>query len=161
MLKQIASLIASLTAVLLLYIAFTPSALAQQRPLGVGLILGDPTGISFKYWKSRGNAYDAGATWSLDADDAFQLHGDYLWHNFDLTGEERTPVYYGLGARLRLGGDQAGLGARLPIGITHILTQEPIDIFFEVAPVISVLPDPGLDLEAGVGVRYYFQQKRL
>ena len=130
---------------------------AQSRPFGVGLMVGDPTGISVKYWKSRKIALDGAAAWSLGENDAFRLHGDYLWHHFDFTGEERTPVYYGLGFRLGLEDENSGIGVRFPAGITHLLAQAPIDFFFELALVFELVPETGLDLEGGVGVRFYLK----
>ena len=133
-------------------------AWGQQRPLGIGLVIGNPTGFHLKYWKNRRNAFDAAAGWTLDENDAFQLHGDYLWHNFDITEDERTPIYYGLGVRIVLQGDEAGLGFRIPFGINHLLRSEPIDFFLELAPVIHFGSDAELNLAGGVGVRYYLEQ---
>ncbi len=60
-------------------------------------------------------------------------------------------------ARIKFEGEHAGLGARFPLGITHLLAQEPIDLFFELAPVLNLGPDTGLDLEGGIGIRYYLK----
>ena len=52
-----------------------------QEGLGLGIILGEPTGISFKSWLSTTTAFDMAAAWSFVDEDALHLHGDYLVHN--------------------------------------------------------------------------------
>ena len=48
---------------------------------GLGLIAGNPTGISFKYFTSTTTAIDAAAAWSF-SDEWIMIHTDYLWHSF-------------------------------------------------------------------------------
>ena len=130
-------------------------AKAQQRPLGLGIILGNPSGISFKYWQSQRNAFDGGLAWSTDNEESFQIHGDYLWHRFDITGDSRTPLYYGIGLRIRTEGEAAGMGIRIPGGITHLFRNDPFEIFFELVPVFDLAPETELDVEVGLGARFY------
>ena len=130
---------------------------AQQRPLGIGVVLGNPTGISVKYWQNKRNAIDGGLAWSTRNEGRFQLHTDYLWHRFDLTGESRTPLYFGIGGRLRTQGDQTGLGIRIPGGIAHLFRNDPFEIFFELVPVFDLVPETELDVEIGIGIRYYLK----
>ena len=66
------------------------------------------------------------------------------------------PLYFGFGARGRFGDDDA-LGARAVIGISLLLEEFPMDVFFEIAPIVDVLPDPGTDINVGIGARYYFR----
>src|SRR5690242_7239277 len=59
---------------------------ADQRPggstisgdFGVGLMLGEPTGVSVKKWLSRTTAFDLSLSYSFFS--FFQITGDYLWH---------------------------------------------------------------------------------
>ena len=143
------------------------SAKAQQteHDIGLGLMAGEPTGLSFKAWTSEINAIDAGLAWSLSGRDAIQLHADYLWHNFDIFGndvnEGQLPVYYGIGGRLIIYDDagadaNAVFGVRIPLGINYLFEDEPFGLFFEVAPIINLIPDTDFDADAAVGARYYF-----
>ena len=56
------------------------SAWAQTHaPLhvnGAGIIVGEPTGLSFKHWMSRERAVDAAAAWSFSENDSFQSEFD-------------------------------------------------------------------------------------
>lgn len=47
---------------------------------GIGLILGEPTGLSIKKWIGPERAIDAAAAWSLAEHERFQFHADYLVH---------------------------------------------------------------------------------
>ena len=143
---------------LLIFFAYvSTSARAQSNgPLGLGVILGDPTGVSIKSWKNSRNAFDGGLAWSLNGANALQIHGDYLWHRYDLTGYSRTPMYFGVGARLRFTGNNTGLGVRFPIGILHLIREAPFELFLEIVPVFTLSPATAVDMDGGMGVRFYF-----
>ena len=53
-----------------------------QDGIGLGVILGEPTGFTFKTWTSRNTAVDAAAAWSFSENGSFQLHADYLINPF-------------------------------------------------------------------------------
>ena len=132
---------------------------------GLGFLLGEPTGLSLKYWIDDERAIDGALAWALSENDAFQLHSDYLIHNFELSNSEQWPVYYGLGALLMFK-DDAGrrhdnhetvFGFRIPLGISYLFEENtPYEFFFEIAPVLEVAPDVDLDFNASVGLRFYF-----
>ncbi len=140
----------------LLLAAGLPAA-AQDRGFGLGLILGEPTGVSLKSWTGRRTAIDAAAAWSFDRDGSLHLHMDYLIHDFDLirTRTGRLPVYYGIGGRLRLE-DKTRIGVRIPVGMCYIFDDAPFDIFLELGPVFDVVPRTELTVSGFIGFRYYF-----
>jgi len=135
--------------------------------LGVGVIVGEPTGLSLKYWLDDEHAVDGAAAWSFWDHDGFQIHADYLWHNFDLIDpgslSGKLPVYYGVGARLKLEDDERRhdgdtvFGIRVPLGISYLFADAPFDLFAEVVPVLDLSPDVDLDINLAIGVRVYFQ----
>jgi hypothetical protein len=65
-----------------LLVIFTGSLNAQPSGFGIGVILGEPTGLSAKYWISPYCAIDGALAWSLDKKSRVQIHSDYLWHNY-------------------------------------------------------------------------------
>lgn len=143
-----------------LIVSFSTLAKAQNngKDLGIGFIAGEPTGISLKSWTGGNNAFDLGLAWSLGRYDAVNIHGDYLWHNYDLFNEVDSgslPFYYGIGARVIFDDNDAVLGARIPLGINYLFEDSPIGIFLEVAPVFNVAPETDFDVDGGVGVRFY------
>jgi hypothetical protein len=130
---------------------------AQNFGFGAGVILGDPTGLSFKYWTNPKNAWDAGIAWGIGEKNALSLHGDYLWHNFRLipVDKGRLAVYYGPGTRIILG-DDPHFGIRGVIGLDYMFLHVPVDIFLELAPVFDLAPATKLYFNGGLGARYFF-----
>lgn len=123
---------------------------------GLGLIAGNPTGISFKYFTSTTTAFDAAAAWSF-SDEWVMIHGDYLWHSFGAINVDKgqLPWYYGLGGWVAFG-DDVFAGARLPVGLEYLFANQNFDIFFEVAAGLSVIPDTDFHVDAAIGARFFF-----
>ena len=130
---------------------------AQSNGIGVGLIVGEPTGISGKYWTGSTTAFDAALAWSFVDENAFQIHADYLFHNIRLitVSEGKLPFYYGIGARLKTAND-IKLGVRVPLGLAYLFQNVPIDIFVEVVPILDVIPKTDFQINAALGARYFF-----
>lgn len=138
--------------------------------VGVGVMVGEPTGLSLKLWTSSTTAFDAGLAWSLEGHEAIHIHADYLWHNFDIFSDDIDPgqlaFYYGIGGRLVFideepdaideDDDDAVLGARVPLGLNYLFEDSPFDLFLEIAPIINLIPATDVDIDAAVGLRFYF-----
>jgi hypothetical protein len=135
---------------------------SQKSGMGLGIIVGEPTGINGKYWLSGNTAVDASAAWSFSEHIHFQIQGDFVFHNFDIL--KRTfdvtrgelPLYYGIGARLRLD-NQDEFGMRFVVGMSYFFPTAPFDLFLEVAPIMNLAPDTELDGSAALGVRFWFK----
>jgi hypothetical protein len=156
--------------ILLLIMIGTIPLTAQNSGFGLGLILGEPTGLSAKLWTSQTNAFDFGLGLSVGGDrfsrnnvyhdnGRIHLHMDYLWHSFDaIKSTERFPLYYGIGARFNSGGGyDESVGLRGVFGIAWFPHSTPIDVFLELVPVLQLTSSVGFGIDAGVGVRYFFQ----
>jgi len=133
-------------------------ASAQDRGLGLGVILGEPTGISGKLWTGKRTAIDGAVAWASGKNSALHLHVDYLFHNFDLFKVEKgkLPLYYGIGVRVKLANDTR-IGVRIPVGINYIFASAPLDIFLEVVPLLDLAPNTEFGLNIGLGARYFFK----
>ena len=151
----------------LLFILTIPwvSSRGQEKGTGLGIILGEPTGVSFKQWLTKTTAVDAGFAWSFaKGEDAFHIHVDYLVHHFDWiqsTDElaNRLNFYLGLGGRAKFQTD-ARIGARGVIGLVYFFKGVPLDAFLEVAPILDLAPDTDFSLNGGIGVRYFFSSAK-
>ncbi|MEX2117279.1 MAG: hypothetical protein WEB37_10345 [Bacteroidota bacterium] len=146
------------------------ASVAQERTFGLGIIIGEPTGISAKLWTSNDNAFDFGLGWSVGGDrigryngtytggSRVHLHMDYLWHAFNaIHSSERFPLYYGIGGRLNSGGGyQSSFAVRGVLGIAWLPRETPIDVFLEIAPSLQLTPSTGFGIDAGLGARYFF-----
>ena len=136
---------------------FSLGVFAQDSGFGLGIVFGEPTGLSAKMWTSQKTAIDAAVAWSFVGTGWLHLQADFLIHNFDLisVSEGSLPVYFGIGAYLGMSSD-FGLGARIPVGIAYHFEGAPVEIFAEVAPGLALLPAISFYVGGGIGVRYYF-----
>jgi hypothetical protein len=134
------------------------AGVARAHEFGLGAVIGEPTGINGKIWTGDATAVDFALAWELDNNDAFNIHMDYLWHDYGVFNvtKGRLPLYYGIGGRM-LDHFDTHVGMRGVIGLNYLFARSPVDIFFEVAPVLDFVPDTDMDLEAGVGMRFYFR----
>ncbi|MFD2531430.1 hypothetical protein [Gracilimonas halophila] len=125
--------------------------------LGIGVMLGEPTGISIKAWNNNRNAFAFGAAWSFGRNDAIHLHGDYLLHSWiDGVEEGDLAFYYGIGGRLALSDPDARIGVRVPLGLNYIIPNSQLDLFVEAVPILNLAPDTDFDGNGSLGIRYYF-----
>lgn len=130
---------------------------AQQTKFGIGIILGEPTGITSKYWINSNSAFVGGLSWSFKDNDALYMHLDYVNHDYTLIGVNRgkLAVYYGIGGKILLA-KETNIGVRVPVGLNYIFQGSPIDLFLELVPSLNLIPSTTFDIGGGVGVRYYF-----
>jgi len=131
---------------------------AQQKGFGLGIILGEPTGLSAKFWNSSETAIDFGLGYSFTSSNSIiDFYGDYVFHNPNmLEAEERFVVYYGPGASLKIRDNKSRLGIRGVIGILWLPAGTQFDLFIEAAPILDIIPETKFDFAGGVGARYYF-----
>jgi hypothetical protein len=147
-----------LTVIVLVFAAVILCRPALAGDFGLGVILGEPTGLSFKQWVSYSTAFAAAAAWSFGHESAFHVHLDYLLHTPGQSdrGIGRMLFYFGIGGRLKAEDEEGRLGARLPLGMVYEFEDSPIDVFFEVAPILDLAPETEVRVNGGFGVRYFF-----
>jgi hypothetical protein len=140
-----------------LMMIFAKPVTAQDHGFGMGLILGEPTGLSAKLWTSGDNAFDFAAAWSFKGDGHLLLQADYVWHFFNLmpVSSGKLPLYIGIGGRVVLA-DDPSFGIRIPIGIDYLFADAPIDVFLELVPILDLSPETDFGVGGGIGIRYWF-----
>ena len=169
-----------------LMLAPIPEALATEvgtsRTVGIGVALGDPTGIVGKLFLNPGNAIDLGIGWgrwgwghncrnSKDRNYScgnwgrqVSMHADYLWQSNLVRGTAKLDWHIGAGARVwfyRWSGDpddtDLSLAARMPLGLDLAFDRpEFLEVFFEIVPSFLLLPGPDIYFDAAIGVRFFF-----
>ncbi|MDD5492736.1 MAG: hypothetical protein PHV60_08685 [bacterium] len=156
---------------LLLLIGATVAEARVEEPkyhYGIGVILGEPTGFTGKYWLNNKEAYDLSVSFRFSS--YLYLSGAYLYHNYDVFKNLKYPgsasLYYGGGIRLIADSDHryrkhyeedvydSIFGLRGTIGGSYFIPNQPFEIFIELSPVMNITPVTDLDLSAGVGVRF-------
>lgn len=130
---------------------------AQDSGIGLGIILGEPTGISLKSWVGRREAFDIAVAWSFEGEGAIHIHADYLLHNFSLFRMQKGDLvfYYGIGARVKTV-DKTQFGVRFPFGLSYFFEGDPLEIFFELGPIMNLSPKTRFRMTTCVGIRYFF-----
>lgn len=137
---------------------FPGSALLAQGNAGFGLQLGEPTGLSLKFWTTRSNAVDAVIGWNLIAE-KFTVQAGYLWHFPQPTHTGSFALYVGVGGIIgggsnrNTGEGEALLGVRVPLGLEYIYRS--FGFYAQLDPRVNLLPGVGLGLGGGIGVRFY------
>jgi hypothetical protein len=140
--------------------------------IGVGIVLGEPSGLSAKFWEDSTHAIDL--TMGYSVSNFFVLNSDYLWHFPDLThgteyGNERIMPYIGVGGTIYIStesgrtdnkfftnnGSSVGLGIRIPIGAEWLPHKTPFGVFAEVVPGIGIIPSTFGFFQLGIGGRLY------
>ncbi len=153
----------------------TIGELRSGGPVGLGMILGSRTGLSLKIHPVRAH----GITVDLGATPFSNSMSAALGYAFQVK-PVRSPsgvsaqFYFGLGMRLRLLfynqpdpddpdetilGVGTVLGARVPLGMSFLLQDFPVELFVEVAPAIDFWQAFGVDVEGIGGARVYFGRK--
>ncbi len=147
----------------------------QGKPFGLGLSLGEPLGLSAKWWIDQKSAIDMAFGYGYFPHSGPALFADYVYHVFTIVRPRRVPfyleLYMGAGAKLgfwyyRWYRDKDhwetrhgfGFGIRFPVGLSMNFTKAPFDVFLELVPAMSfITPDPVFfDFDGAIGGRFYF-----
>lgn len=142
---------------------------ARQKELGLGIVLGDPTGFTGNYYLGPERSIDFTFAFDLGrAGDSFFLMVDYLIHkpNSIGAGDEKLGWYWGVGAFLWswnreqniffTDDDIFAVGPRVLGGINYDFEDPSIEVYGEVGFGMSIVPAVYTDLTIGIGGRYYF-----
>ena len=146
------------TFAMILALAAAPSAAhADGGPFGLGLVLGQPTGLTGAY--RLGERYTIDAALGLDVLNnyhQFYVHADFLFVLPDLIGASSVALKPYLGPGAYLTANSFGLGVRLPIGLSLEFHRAPLQLFLEVIPSMHLVHGVSFGIGAALGFRYYF-----
>ena len=143
-------------------------ATASAGGLGIGLFIGQPTGLTIKVDLQRRTALDIvlGVT-DFDDDRGRSNYGHVTYQvtPFAATGESVVvPFRIGIGVAAYDGagdfGDEVNVAVRAPIGIALQLRRTPVEFYGEVAFKLVLLDENDnedlVNLDGGIGFRIYF-----
>lgn len=120
-----------------------------RSEVAAGVILGEPTGISIRIDKFP----ILGFAWSLKHDWMY-AHGDYYF--IDRTIQDQLSWYLGGGLAVGFGKGDPGLAVRIPVGLQFRFDPH-FELFGELAPGITVMPEMEGSIMGGIGLRYIFK----
>jgi hypothetical protein len=157
---------------LLTILAFISTSAFATPNLGVGVLLGDPSALSGKYFMGPNSAIDGGISFGHHE---LVVFADVLKHFPGKLGNQNAFVsslnpYVGVGPLLAFSDgdndhnhhvipnddDDYAIGGRIPIGVEWVDKEIPVGVSLEIAPGAVILPDTNAFIQGGVAVRYYF-----
>lgn len=139
-----------------------------KKEFGFGIVLGEPTGLTMKYWLSGKNALDVSLGGSYFGSPRIGV--DYVWH-FDAFHTSYLLLYAGPGVALGIGEGKnylykvekgkfysrnsgSGIAVRGVVGLDFIPKRLPLDIFLEVGLLVGFSPS-GTAFDSALGIRFY------
>ncbi len=135
----------------------------QGGPLGLGVAMGAPSGLSGKVWIGDWMATQFSVGGDMGWLGDLSVTGDYVFHIRPLNTnnpEYSVPLYGGLGVNLAtntvLLQDSIWVGIRAVFGATVLVKALPVDLYLETAPTFYVVDEPSWAVDGQMGVRYYF-----
>ena len=149
----------------LLSLALVTNVSAASGKNGLGIIFGDPSGLTFqhridaKQFTDFYFAYSWDKEWIFMGDYKFRLHGLF---------DNKIPLtpYVGMGAFFKFEdhdghdhhnhNDEVAIGVRIPLGIEWSGPEVPVTLFAELVPALKVIKRTDGDLQGGVGGRFFF-----
>lgn len=181
-----------LAALVVAVVSAAPGGVTKKEPirdvpgsgsLGLGLVLGEPSGIGARYWVTErvaaqlllGGTFRHGGVATV-ADVVYALPG------IASRSVARFDLSFGVGLELAraqhevTSGDPDGhhchdeprpychsqsgvrvalFGLRGLAGASMVLTKLPLELYIELGPIVRMTPSVGLELLGGLGARYY------
>lgn len=146
-----------LTVLLIATLVVCSTFVTDTEAFGLGVIVGEPTGLSYKSFVTKKVAIDGALAWGFSNDEALQIHFDALVHGRSLgtANGGRFPIYYGLGVRVKFE-NVTNIALRAPLGIVLMFKTVPADLFMEAVPMLQIDPGNDISLDIAFGARYYF-----
>ena len=132
-------------------------------------MLGEPMGVTGKYWLSNTHAIDAGL--GLSFTNYTALLSDFLWHAPTAFSNPEFVPYLGVGAIALFNNSTANrrgffnndsgthdfaFAVRIPLGAEYLPHKVPLGIFAEIVPGLGIIPGIFGLIEAETGARFYF-----
>jgi hypothetical protein len=150
--------------VVVLLLVTVLAAAAQVRDFGLGLIVGEPTGLSAKWNFSPPHAVDFHLAWSFSG--GIAAGADWLIH-MGWLGYPWRP-YLGVGGRMAVhegkkddedgepGEGEVHVSGRGLVGIEYLFLEGHLGVAAEIGLGLDFVPAVGFDLSGGLAIRYYF-----
>ncbi len=129
----------------------------EAKSIGLGIIVGEPTGISAKVWLGKRSAICGALGWSFEGRKNMDIQSDYILHSFNLIPIEKgeLPIYYGIGGRAIIN-DNYKIALHIPLGIEYLFYNAPLDIFLEISPLMDLYPKTKFNITGSIGIRFLF-----
>jgi hypothetical protein len=140
-------------------------AAPARADVGLGVFIGEPTGLDLKLGLSHRSALDLVIGWDTYRDNRdHYAHLTYLVTPFVGVGDSiLVPLRLGIGGAIyddRDFDNGTNVAVRAPLEIGLKFRRSPIEIYGEIALKLTFIDDnennDTIDIDGGVGIRFYF-----
>lgn len=134
---------------------------SADGPIGVGIFLGQPTGVTVEMDLSASSWIDFKAAWNLAGPKggySILLQGNYEYAfpgMFAIQKELFTP-FVGGGAVVDINDTNVVFGVRVPAGVAYRFRNIPLELFLEAGLDVYLFPGFSLGGSGGLGARLRF-----
>ena len=147
-----------LSKLLVIISVFSISVFAQSRKMGIGLQIGEPTGLNARYRFAENQAINFGIGYSL-IDDGFSTNGNYLIM-FTKLGLNPVIPYIGPGLIIQSGKKKnvaSGLflGPEIKAGGEFFISNSPMSIYLDLTLNAFIIPSGRMSAGIAVGFHYW------
>ncbi|MBU0928343.1 MAG: hypothetical protein KKA67_11370 [Spirochaetes bacterium] len=142
-------------------VAIRLSGKPADGPMGIGVFLGQPSGITFEMDLSPATWVDIKAAWDFSEGKGgysllLQGNFEYAFPGTLVVETESFTPFVGAGAIVNVYDGGASFGARVPAGVSYRFRNVPFELFIEAGLDIYLLPGFGIGGSGGLGGRYRF-----
>lgn len=143
--------------ILALAVSLGVAKTASAQDFGLGLMVGEPTGLSAQFALTGADALNGAVGFNILDEGRLYIHLDYIRTLAELasTSSVVIPFYFGIGGFVAAD-KNASVGARVPFGIQFDFTSAPIHIFAEIAFRLRLIEDIKAGAAGALGFRYFF-----
>ncbi|WP_103927594.1 hypothetical protein [Petrotoga sp. SL27] len=135
-----------------LFVLIVLSVAVFSAPLGIGVKIGEPSGLYIRSYTSSMSFAGITAAWSF-SHNSFTIQADYNAVSPNVFGD----IDFSYGGGIHVGvQDDLNLGIRFPLALNFAIPETPVLTFLEIAPGFMFLPSTDFDLSGGLGIVYNF-----
>jgi hypothetical protein len=127
----------------------------------LGILFGEPAGLSAKVTWPDSMALDAALAWSFLSDNpGLYVHSNLLYHlnGFQMDNGAFFRPFVGIGGAINIESDFK-IALRIPLGLSYYFTMLPLEVFIEAAPGLLLFPETSAYFAGGIGIRYRFKSE--
>lgn len=144
---------------------FLLSNVGQAATVGVGAVLGSPTGFSLNLFTQANQSVQTVAAWDLgdDDDEEFLLFSHYTWRRHDFS-DKAAAWFYGVGGRIQFlddndhkhnpDHDDFRLGPSATVGMLYAFN--PVEVFVKANGTVNIVEETDFDGDLMIGAHYNF-----
>ena len=156
--------------IVIISLPFSSSAQGPRgKDFGFGIVIGEPLGLTAKYWISNENSLAANVGSSFFGYP--RLDVIYMW-DMSVFNSDIVKLETGIGPSLGFGrsnsiifvndrgrwwyrNDETGFGIDTRFGINIIPRKTPLEIFLNIGLLVGFTPNFGAGVESSIGLRFY------